>query len=86
MATLRARRDPDAVVEERVSKAAEEVRRALLRPAFSDLDRSPRFVALDGLDAEVAERLAGGDGRALSIGGIRRLADEWSASLGDGSR
>ena len=86
VATLRARRDPDAVVEERVSKAAEEVRRALLRPAYADLDRSPRFVALDGLDAEVAERLAGGDGRALSIGGIRRLADEWSASLGDGSR
>ncbi|MFL5776032.1 MAG: glycosyltransferase [Chloroflexota bacterium] len=79
LATLEDRRDREAFLEPGIARAVDAVRRALHEAGFTTSGPAPRFVALDGRDVEVATRLAAADGGTLSLGGIRRLADEWAA-------
>lgn len=85
VATLQVRSDGDALSEEGVARATAKVRDALRRRSLEATSPAVRLIALDGRDLEVAVGLAGGDGPTVSVGGIRRLADEWSADRGSGA-
>jgi hypothetical protein len=78
VATIEARSDRDALTTEGVARATAKVRDALRRHSLGATGSAVRFIPLDGRDLEIAAGLAGADGRAVSVGGIRRLADEWA--------